>query len=65
MNEIKMTYGPKTDKSSINIKYVENKLPTPAKHFVSKGMFDPNSSFTCADKVVDSKCEDILGGEQV
>ncbi|MFS7938263.1 hypothetical protein Hanom_Chr05g00437361 [Helianthus anomalus] len=65
MNEIKMSYGPKTNKSSINHKSIESKQPTPSMNFVSKGMFDPKNSFTCADKVVDSKCGDILGGEQV
>ncbi|MFS7930010.1 hypothetical protein Hanom_Chr04g00339121 [Helianthus anomalus] len=65
MNESTMTYGPKTDKSSRNSKSVEKKRPIPVTNFVSKGMFDPNGSFVCADKVVDSKCEDILGGEQV
>ncbi|MFS7994716.1 hypothetical protein Hanom_Chr12g01109311 [Helianthus anomalus] len=64
INEDMMTYGPKTDKSSINSKYV-NKRATTKMNFVSKGTFDPNSSFACADEVVDLKCEDTLRGEQV
>ncbi|MFS8034621.1 hypothetical protein Hanom_Chr17g01583281 [Helianthus anomalus] len=33
-------------------------------NFISKGTFDPNGSFTCADKVVGVKFGDILGDEQ-
>ncbi|MFS7911272.1 hypothetical protein Hanom_Chr02g00116171 [Helianthus anomalus] len=64
INEGKMTYGPKTYKSSINSKFVDNKRPAPSMNFVSKGTVDPNSSFACADEIEDSKCEDTLGGEQ-
>ncbi|XP_035838343.1 uncharacterized protein LOC118485924 [Helianthus annuus] len=64
INEGKMTYGPKTDKSSINSKFVDNKRPAPSMNFVSKGNVDPNQSSACAEKV-DLKCEDTLGGEQV
>ncbi|MFS7947181.1 putative transcription factor interactor and regulator CCHC(Zn) family [Helianthus anomalus] len=64
INEGKMTYGPKTDKSSINNKFVDNKRPAPSMNFVSKCTVDPNSSFACADEIDDSKCEDSLGDEQ-
>ncbi|KAJ0884265.1 putative transcription factor interactor and regulator CCHC(Zn) family [Helianthus annuus] len=63
LNESKMTYGPKTDKSSINSKSVD-KQPGHSMNFVSKGNVDPNQSFTCTEKV-ELKCEDTLGGEQV
>ncbi|MFS7904720.1 hypothetical protein Hanom_Chr01g00039361 [Helianthus anomalus] len=62
INEDVMTYGPKTDESSISSKSIESKRPTPSTNFVSKGMFDPYNSFACADKVVDSKCgPNVLG----
>ncbi|MFS7919328.1 hypothetical protein Hanom_Chr03g00211451 [Helianthus anomalus] len=64
MNEGKMTYGPKTNKSSINNKSVDNKRPTPSINLISKGTFDPNGSSTCADEVVEAKFGDILGDEQ-
>ncbi|MFS7975402.1 putative transcription factor interactor and regulator CCHC(Zn) family [Helianthus anomalus] len=64
INEGKMTYGPKTDKSSINNKFVDNKRPAPSMNFVSKGTVDPNSSVACADEIEDSKCEDSIGDEQ-
>ncbi|MFS7930582.1 hypothetical protein Hanom_Chr04g00345961 [Helianthus anomalus] len=64
MNEGKMTYGPKTDKSSISRKFVDNNRPGPSMNFVSKGTVDPNNSFACADEIVDLKCEVSLGGEQ-
>ncbi|MFS7969189.1 hypothetical protein Hanom_Chr09g00806221 [Helianthus anomalus] len=63
INEDTMTYGPKTDKSSINSRSVDG-CATSKMKFVSKGTFDPNSSFACVDEVVDLKCEDSLGGEQ-
>ncbi|MFS8006399.1 hypothetical protein Hanom_Chr14g01248721 [Helianthus anomalus] len=65
INEGKMTYGPKTDKSSVNNKFVGNKQPAPSINFVSKGNVDPNRSFTCVEEKVDLRCEDTLGGEQV
>ncbi|KAJ0542188.1 putative transcription factor interactor and regulator CCHC(Zn) family [Helianthus annuus] len=62
-NEDMMTYGPKTGKSSINSRSV-NESGTYKMNLVSKGTVDPNSSFACADEIVDLKCEDSLGGEQ-
>ncbi|MFS7955752.1 putative transcription factor interactor and regulator CCHC(Zn) family [Helianthus anomalus] len=64
INEGKMTYGPKTDKSSINSKFVDNKRPAPSMNFVSKGTVDPNSSFACADEVVEVTVEKVAGEEQ-
>ncbi|MFS7979182.1 hypothetical protein Hanom_Chr10g00924411 [Helianthus anomalus] len=63
INEDTMTFGPKTSKSSINSRSV-NESGTYKMNFVSKGTFDPNSSFACADEIVDLKCEDSLGEEQ-
>ncbi|MFS7967199.1 hypothetical protein Hanom_Chr09g00783001 [Helianthus anomalus] len=59
-----MTYGPKTDNSSVNNGFVGNKQSAPSVNFVSKGNADPNKSFTCVEEKVDLKCEDNLGGEQ-
>ncbi|MFS7918818.1 hypothetical protein Hanom_Chr03g00205601 [Helianthus anomalus] len=58
VNEDTMTYGPKTDKSV-------NECETSKMNFVSKGTFDPNNSFACADEVVDLKCEDSLGENKI
>ncbi|MFS7936016.1 hypothetical protein Hanom_Chr05g00410441 [Helianthus anomalus] len=58
-----MTYGPKTDKSSINRKSVENRKTHPIQ-FVSKGVFDPNASSSRADEIIEVKFEDVLGNEQ-
>ncbi|MFS8018183.1 hypothetical protein Hanom_Chr15g01389151 [Helianthus anomalus] len=63
INEDTMTYCPKTSKSSINSRSI-NESGTSKINFVSKGTFDPNSSFACADEVEDLKCEVSLGGEQ-
>ncbi|KAF5805503.1 putative transcription factor interactor and regulator CCHC(Zn) family [Helianthus annuus] len=60
MNEDKMAYGPKTDKSSINSRPVD-KRATPSVNFVSKGTFDPNASSSPADEV---KVEGVVGDEQ-
>ncbi|MFS7935433.1 hypothetical protein Hanom_Chr05g00403361 [Helianthus anomalus] len=62
MNEDKMTYGPKTDKSSINSRPVDKRV-IPSINSVSKGTIDPNASSSCADEVTEVKCEDILGNE--
>ncbi|MFS7932533.1 putative transcription factor interactor and regulator CCHC(Zn) family [Helianthus anomalus] len=64
MNEDKMAYGPKTDKSSINSRHVD-KRATPSVNFVSKGTFDPNVSSSCADEVPEVRCGDVLGSEPV
>ncbi|MFS7944808.1 putative transcription factor interactor and regulator CCHC(Zn) family [Helianthus anomalus] len=63
INEGKMTYGPKMDKSSVKNGSAGNKRSAPSMNFVSKGNVDPNQSVACAEKV-DLKCEDTLGGEQ-
>ncbi|KAJ0957590.1 putative transcription factor interactor and regulator CCHC(Zn) family [Helianthus annuus] len=63
MNEDKMAYGPKTDKSSINSRPVD-KRATPSVNFVSKGTFDPNASSSPADEVVEVKVENVVGDEQ-
>ncbi|KAJ0585253.1 putative transcription factor interactor and regulator CCHC(Zn) family [Helianthus annuus] len=60
MNEDKMTYGPKTDKSSINSRPVD-KGATPSVNLVSKGTFDPNASSSLADEV---KVEGVVENEQ-
>ncbi|KAJ0524629.1 hypothetical protein HanHA300_Chr09g0302681 [Helianthus annuus] len=63
MNEDKMAYGPKTDKSSINSRPVD-KRATPPINFVAKGTIDPNASSTCADEVVEVTAEKGAGEEQ-
>ncbi|KAJ0858355.1 putative transcription factor interactor and regulator CCHC(Zn) family [Helianthus annuus] len=63
MNESKMTYGPKTDKSSINSRPVD-KRATPPINFVAKSTIDPNASSTCADEVVEVTIEKGAGEEQ-
>ncbi|KAJ0764470.1 putative transcription factor interactor and regulator CCHC(Zn) family [Helianthus annuus] len=60
MNEDKMTYGPKTDKSSINSRPVD-KGATPSVNLVPKGTFDPNASSSLADEV---KVEGVVENEQ-
>ncbi|MFS7998536.1 putative transcription factor interactor and regulator CCHC(Zn) family [Helianthus anomalus] len=60
MNEDKMAYGPKTDKSSINSRPVD-KEATPLVNLVSKGTFDPNASSSLADEV---KVEGVVENEQ-
>ncbi|MFS7917094.1 hypothetical protein Hanom_Chr03g00185001 [Helianthus anomalus] len=62
MNEDKMTYGSKTDKSSTNSKHVE-KRAIPQINFVSKGTIDPNASSSRADEVNEVKFGDIHGDE--
>ncbi|MFS7991248.1 hypothetical protein Hanom_Chr12g01068551 [Helianthus anomalus] len=64
MNESKMTYGPKNNKSSFNDRPIEKQKSVPI-NFVSKGSIDPNTSSSCADKVSEVKCEDVLGSEPV
>ncbi|KAJ0743680.1 putative transcription factor interactor and regulator CCHC(Zn) family [Helianthus annuus] len=64
MNESRMTYGPKNNKSSFNDRPIE-KQKSAQINFVSKGSIDPNSSSSCADKVFEVKCEDVLGSEPV
>ncbi|KAJ0540898.1 hypothetical protein HanLR1_Chr09g0301851 [Helianthus annuus] len=63
MNEDKMAYGPKTDKSSINSRPVD-KRATPPINFVAKGTIDPNASSTCADEVVEVTAEKGAWEEQ-
>ncbi|KAF5767713.1 putative transcription factor interactor and regulator CCHC(Zn) family [Helianthus annuus] len=60
MNENKMAYGLKIDKSSINNRPVD-KGATPSVNLVSKGTFDPNASSFPADEV---KVEGVVGDEQ-
>ncbi|KAJ0606571.1 hypothetical protein HanHA89_Chr03g0086641 [Helianthus annuus] len=64
MNESKMTYGPKNNKSSFNERPVEKQKSAPI-NFVSKGSIDPNTSSSCTDKVSEVKCGDVLGSEPV
>ncbi|MFS7980327.1 putative transcription factor interactor and regulator CCHC(Zn) family [Helianthus anomalus] len=63
-NESNMTYGPKNDKSSFNDRPIEKQKSAPI-NFVSKGSVDPNTSSSCADKVSEVKCGDVLGSESV
>ncbi|MFS7988196.1 putative transcription factor interactor and regulator CCHC(Zn) family [Helianthus anomalus] len=60
MNEDKMAYDPKTDKSSINSRPVD-KRATPSINFVSKGIFDSNALSSPAYEV---KVEGVVGVEQ-
>ncbi|MFS7967308.1 hypothetical protein Hanom_Chr09g00784261 [Helianthus anomalus] len=62
LNEETMTYGPKTDKSSINSKSVENRETHPIK-FVSNGVFDTNALSSRADEVTEVTFEGVLGDE--
>ncbi|KAJ0508046.1 hypothetical protein HanIR_Chr11g0512981 [Helianthus annuus] len=64
MNESKMTYGPKNNKSSFNDRPIEKQKSAPI-NFVSKGSIEPNTSSSCADKVSEVKCGDVLGSEPV
>ncbi|MFS7971873.1 putative transcription factor interactor and regulator CCHC(Zn) family [Helianthus anomalus] len=61
MNEDKVAYGPKTDKSSINSRSVD-KGATPSVNLVSKGTFDPNTSSSLADE---AKVEGVVENEQM
>ncbi|KAM0067448.1 putative transcription factor interactor and regulator CCHC(Zn) family [Helianthus debilis subsp. tardiflorus] len=63
MNESKMTYGPKTDKSSINSRPVDKRV-TPPINFVARGTIDSNAFSTCADEVVDVTVERAAREEQ-
>ncbi|MFS7974348.1 putative transcription factor interactor and regulator CCHC(Zn) family [Helianthus anomalus] len=60
MNENKMAYGPKIDKSSINSRPVD-KRATPPINLVAKDTFDPNALSSPADEV---KVEGVVGDEQ-
>ncbi|KAJ0871822.1 hypothetical protein HanRHA438_Chr11g0516801 [Helianthus annuus] len=62
MNEDMMTYGLKTDKSSINTRPVE-KWASPPINFVSTSTIDPNASSSFADEVFEVKFGDVLGDE--
>ncbi|KAF5819132.1 putative transcription factor interactor and regulator CCHC(Zn) family [Helianthus annuus] len=64
MNESKMTYGPKNNKSSSNDRPAEKQKPTPL-NFVSKGSIDPNVSPSYADDFSEVKCGDVHGSEPV
>ncbi|XP_035838842.1 uncharacterized protein LOC110924338 [Helianthus annuus] len=55
MNESKMTYGSKNNKSSVHDRHVEPQKSTPL-NFVPKGTIDPNVSSSCADD--SSECGD-------
>ncbi|KAJ0457287.1 putative transcription factor interactor and regulator CCHC(Zn) family [Helianthus annuus] len=50
MNESKMTYGPKNNKSSVDVRPAEKQVVQPV-CFESKGTFDSNVSSSCADEV--------------
>ncbi|XP_022040550.1 uncharacterized protein LOC110943103 [Helianthus annuus] len=62
MNESKMTYGPKNNKSSADVRPVEKQVVQPV-CFVSKGTFDPNASSSCADEVPEIRRGDMFGNE--
>ncbi|XP_022040372.1 uncharacterized protein LOC110942917 [Helianthus annuus] len=60
MNESKMTYGSKNNKSSVHDRQVEKQKSTPL-NFVPKGTIDPNVSSSCADDSFEVKCGDVHG----
>ncbi|XP_035838117.1 uncharacterized protein LOC118485776 [Helianthus annuus] len=60
MNESKMTYGSKNNKSSSRDRQVEKQKSTPL-NFVSKGSIDTNVSSSCADDISEVKCGDVHG----
>ncbi|KAJ0633684.1 putative transcription factor interactor and regulator CCHC(Zn) family [Helianthus annuus] len=64
INESKITYGSKNNKSFHHDRKVEKPKSTPL-NFVSKGTIDPNFSSSSADNSPKVKCEDVHGSEPV